>query len=360
MSDNQKEAVESEMLENSGGGGIEMTPAEREYLDKAFPVEQDQQKTNPVRAEDGKFAKQSQQQDTPSDVPKGYDKAVKALKLDGWTDDDIKALPAERLVALGKKAKERHSEIGKKLQSRASEPEESEEAESEGEEEEGDDLESSRKETEEAEETESDSSEDKATEDEDEESEEEEEQGSAEPARQPLSKDRIRSLVKPLSDAIGLGDEVGDELAKVLEQAIVPLQQEVAQYRQYHEQMIMQRGEELGMAAREKLAGQFPGLKDEEKFNRVVAKMDQLARSGKYDSMETLMLDAAKLELFEDAKDNATRSALSSKRSQGQPVTSARSMPTKALGVEDREDKALDALLNGKGVDAARRAYYGQ
>ena len=347
------------MLENSGGGGIEMTPAEREYLDKAFPVEQDQQKTNPVRAEDGKFAKQSQQQDTPSDVPKGYDKAVKALKLDGWTDDDIKALPAERLVALGKKSKERHSEIGKKLQSRASEPEESDESEEEEKEEESDDSEPARAEADEEEGGGEDESEDKATED-DEDDSEEEEQGSAEPARQPLSKERIRAMVKPLSDAIGLGDEVGDELAKVLEQAIAPLQNEVAQYRQYHEQVIMQRGEELGMAAREKLAGQFPGLKDEEKFNRVVAKMDQLARSGKYDSMETLMLDAAKLELFDDAKDNATRSALSSKRSQGQPVTSARSMPTKALAAEDREDKALDALLNGKGVDAARRAYNGQ
>lgn len=349
------------MMVKAGGGEIEITPAEREYLDKAFPVEQDQQKTNPVRAEDGKFAKKSEQQDTPSDVPKGYDKAVKALKLDGWTDDDIKALPPERLVALGKKAKDRHSEIGKKLQSRASEPEqESEDPEEKDGEEESDDSETRADDSEDEDETEADDSEDKATEDEDEESDDEEEQGSAEPARQPLSKDRIRSLVKPLSDAIGLGDEVGDELAKVLEQAIVPLQKEVAQYRQYHEQMIMQRGEELGMAAREKLAGQFPGLKDEGKFEQVVRKMDQLARTGKYDSMEALMFDAAKLELFDDAKDNATRSALSSKRSQGQPVTSTRSIPTKALGVEDREDKALDALLNGKGVDAARRAYNGQ
>jgi hypothetical protein len=167
-------------------------------------------------------------------------------------------------------------------------------------------------------------------------------------------------MVKPLSDAIGLGDEVGDELAKVLEQAVAPLQNEISRYRQYQEQVIRERGEELGIKAREKLADQFPGLKDEEKFERVVMKMTDLAKSGRYDSMETLMFDAAKLELFDDAKNTATRSAISSKRSQGQPVTSTRSIPAKALGVEDREDKALDALLNGKGVDAAKRAYYGQ
>jgi hypothetical protein len=337
----------------------ETTPQEQSFLEKAFPIDQDEQNTAPVRADDGKFAKKSEQQDTRSDVPKGYDKAVKALKLDGWTDDDIKGLSPERLVALGKKAKERHSEIGKKLQSRASEPEEDDESEDEGDGEESDDSEPASKESDKEDEPEADESEDKATDDEDSDSEDEEEQGSAEPARQPLTKERIRSLVKPLSDAIGLGDEVGDELAKVLEQAITPLQNEVAQYRQYHEQIIAQRGEELGMAAREKLAGQFPGLKDEEKFNRVVEKMSDLAKVGQYESMEALMLDAAKLELFDDAKDNATRSALSSKRSQGQPVTSTRSIPAKAMNIEDREDKALEALMSGKGVEAAKRAYRG-
>ena len=122
MTEEQKE-VSPDLTVKAGGGEIEITPAEREYFDKALPLQQTQENTAPVRAEDGKFAKKSEQQGTPSDAPKGYDKAVKALKLDGWTDDDIKALPPERLVALGKKAKDRHSEIGKKLQSRSAESE---------------------------------------------------------------------------------------------------------------------------------------------------------------------------------------------------------------------------------------------
>ena len=88
--------------------------------------------------------------------------------------------------------------------------------------------------------------------------------------------------------------------------------------------------------------------------------MTDLAKSGDYDSMETLMFDAAKLELFDDAKNTATRSAISSKRSLGQPVTSSRSLPSKAMSIEDREDMALDALLQGKGKEAAKRAYFGQ
>jgi hypothetical protein len=352
MTEEQKE-VSPDLTVKAGGGEIEITPAERDYFDKALPLEQTQENTAPVRAEDGKFAKKSEQQGTPSDAPKGYDKAVKALKLDGWTDDDIKALPPERLVALGKKAKERHSEIGKKLQSRSAESE-PEVEEDEQEEEEDDNSEPEMQ----SPDDEEDDAQDQDDKDDDEEAEEE--LGSAEPTGQPLTREKLRSMVKPLSDAIGLGDEVGDELAKVLEQAVAPLQNEISRYRQYQEQVIRERGEELGIKAREKLADQFPGLKDEEKFERVVMKMTDLAKSGRYDSMETLMFDAAKLELFDDAKNTATRSAISSKRSQGQPVTSTRSIPAKALGVEDREDKALDALLNGKGVDAAKRAYYGQ
>ena len=335
------------------GGELEVTPAEKEYLDKAFPVAEDQKNSAPVRAEDGKFVKQSEQQDAEQAKPKGYDKAVKALKLDGWTDEDVSALDSERVIALGKKAKERHSEIGKKLQSRSAEPESDEESE-EGSDEESDDSESpslNRVQSEDGADDQEDQGDDEA---------EEEELGSAEPTSQPFTREKLRSMVSPLSDAIGLGDEVGDELAKVLEQAVAPLQGELLRYRQYHEQIIRERGEELGAKAREKLADQFPGLKDEEKFERVVQKMGTLAKANNYDSMESLMFDAAKLELFDEAKDNASKTAISSKRSLGQPVTSNRSMPNKAMSVEDREDKALDALLQGKGRDAAKRAYYGQ
>jgi hypothetical protein len=35
-------------------------------------------------------------------------------------------------------------------------------------------------------------------------------------------------------------------------------------------------------------------------------------------------------------------------------------MPAQAKTADDREDAALDALLSGKGREAARQAYYGR
>ncbi|MEY3392683.1 MAG: hypothetical protein RLZZ322_1532, partial [Verrucomicrobiota bacterium] len=81
----------------------------------------------------------------------------------------------------------------------------------------------------------------------------------------------------------------------------------MAGYRQYHERLVWERGEELGAKAREKLADQFPGLSDDKKFEAVVQRMGELAGTKRYEDMESLMLDAAKIELFEDAREGAAK-----------------------------------------------------
>lgn len=341
--------------------GSELTESERQFLDKAFPTAENKQ-TNTAKAgakADGAEQSSDQQQEQrEAQRPKGWDKAVKALKLDGWTEEDLAAMDPDRVVAMGRKAKDRHSEIGKKLQSkdRGATGEEEEGDEDSGE---GDDSPKRDSKGRFSQAGEQDDSDSEGEEDSDPEGEDED-RGSAEPARQPVDLERIKSLVKPLSDAIGLGDDVGDELAKVLEQAIKPLQDELAGYRQYHERLVWERGEELGQKAREKLSSQFPGLNDEEKFQAVVQRMSTLAGTKQYQDMESLMLDAAKIELFEDNRLGSARNSISSKRAAGQPVTTSRSMPAKALNSEDREDLALDAIFKGLGRDAAKRAYDGQ
>lgn len=307
--------------------------AEDAFLDKVFAPEDKEQPEKP----------ESKQQDADTAKPKGYEKAVKALKLDGWDDDDVSALSPERVIALGKKAQERHSAIGKKLQEKSGKT-------SDLDDEDKDDSEDDKQES-------FFSNEDDP---------EDEEQGSAEPARQPRSKDGkfvidYKALAKPVSEAIGLGDEVEEALAKAFESALAPIQEKVAAYDQYQAQLIEQRGEEIGQAAREKLADQFPSLMDEEKFDRVVSRMHQLAKTEQqYESMEQLMLDAAKLELFDDNVRGNKRQVSQSKRAQGQPTTVSRKMPSAAMQIEDKEDAVIDALLSGKGRDFARKTYYGQ
>lgn len=340
MTENKEQTQpEVESQTTYGTESVETTQAEQEFLDRAFPVDAPKENTAPVRAEDGKFVKQeSEQQAAEQAKPKGYDKAIKALKLDGWTDDDVSSLSPERVIALGKKAKDRHSEIGKKLQSQSSQDaEEPQDA--------GDDSVAR-------------SSEVPVNEDADDEPQETTpEPGSAEPTGQPEY--NLKAIIKPVSDAIGLGDEVGDALAQALEQALTPLQSELHSYRQAHMEMIAQRGVELGERARQTLQADFPGLKDEAKFEKVVTRMTELAKVKQYESMDLLMRDAAKIELFDDIKTTHSKNHASSRKSMGQPVTQSRTAPAQSLSAQDREDLALDALLAGKGRDAAKAAYFG-
>jgi len=305
-----------------------MTEAEKSFLDKNVPLDDTQSTSS------------SQQQDSASGSPKGYDKAVKALKLDGWDDDDLAALSPERVIALGKKATERHSAFGKKLQEAAGKKAEVPD---------GDESEESENET--------------ATPVA--ESDDAEEPGSAEPSGQPRSKDGrfaidYKAIAKPVSDAIGLGSEVEEALAAALESALAPLQQKLESYDQYQAAIVEQRGEEIGQSIREKLSDRFPGLQDEEKFERVVGRMGLLAKADpNYQSMEQLMLDASKLELFDDNTEINARKTTQVKRAQGQITTTSRKTPTPSMSVEDKEDAVLDALMSGKSRDAARRVYFG-
>jgi hypothetical protein len=330
-------------MESSSGFSIKEEPNivddkfiredEEKFLDEKFPIEEKEDQPK----------EQSKQQEVSSELPKGYDKAAKALKLDGWDDEDLKSLSPERIIALGKKAQERHSAIGRKLQDAASKKaEEFDEVEDEDE-----DSES-------------------ATAGMVDEGPEDEEPGSAEPSGQPRSANGkfsidYRSIAKPVSDAIGLGDEVEEALASALEKALAPLREKVAEYETYQAQVIEQRGEEIGQAAREKLSDKFPGLQDEAKFEKVVSRMHQLAKSSdQYKSMEELMLDAAKIELFDDNESTIKRTSVQSKRAQGQPTTVSRKMPSTGMTAEDKEDAVLDAIFSGKGRNEARSIYFGR
>lgn len=106
---------------------------------------------------------------------------------------------------------------------------------------------------------------------------------------------------------------------------------------------------------RSDLQERFPHLKDEEGYGSVVEKMKVLYRTGEYKSLNDLMTDAARIVQADapvvEANDHHARSL-------GQPtVRTSNARPAAALGTEDREDRVLDALFDGKGLDGAVKAY---
>ena len=105
------------------------------------------------------------------------------------------------------------------------------------------------------------------------------------------------------------------------------------------------------------LQERFPQLKDDESYNGVIEKMKVLYRTGEYRSLTDLMTDAARI-VHADTPSPTPESNDHHARSLGQPtVRTSNARPAAALGTEDREDRVLDALFDGKGLDGAVKAY---
>lgn len=107
----------------------------------------------------------------------------------------------------------------------------------------------------------------------------------------------------------------------------------------------------------------FPDVDDASKWAKVQEKASTLAKTGDYagseDPMRAVFEDAARLVLKPKASDESKTDTSSRAKSNGQPATKSRQVPTKALTAEEREDAALDALLRGGSRDDAKKAWGG-
>lgn len=110
------------------------------------------------------------------------------------------------------------------------------------------------------------------------------------------------------------------------------------------------------------LRERFPEVDEVDKWQKVQDKAATLAKTGDYagldDPMRAVFEDAAAIVLKQ--KPTSTPKPDSSRaKANGQPASKSKQVPPKALTPEERETAALDALLDGKGRDAARAAYGG-
>ena len=110
-------------------------------------------------------------------------------------------------------------------------------------------------------------------------------------------------------------------------------------------------------STRMSLQDSYPQMTNEDAYNGVIEKMKTLYKTGEYNNIKDLMTDAARMS-FTEASATPDKRDIYAARSAGQPTARSRnSKPSPSMSSEDREDRALDAILNGEGLDGAARAY---
>jgi hypothetical protein len=229
-------------------------------------------------------------------------KVPKALEFDGWTAEDLQGLSQERIDALSKKAEKRQADINKKLSEKSK-------------------------------------AEDKQT------------TASPETAKATsdtaaVAQQSYKDMVKGVSDL--LGDDVGDALGKVLEGSMKPLLQRLEAAESALQQSQLSDLNRQYQTTRGELEGEFPQLKDDEVNQRVIERMGQLADPEKYDSLEALMRDACRLELYDEvvkAKASESKPNTDTSRKNGHPTAPTRSKVATPKSREQADDEALDAVF---------------
>lgn len=256
---------------------------------------------------------------------RALEKARTALELDGWEDEDFEGLTEERIVSLGKKASERQTRISKELEARAkqakSEPGEA--------------------------------------------SEEEKPSARVANRAEPGSQEDDLDSLKPFSELFG--EEPTSAIAKYVKSATEASRAKIAELEARLAAMADKEAHSVAEQARAKVSERFADLKDDDVWDEVIEDMELLAQAkpGRFKSMESLMEAACRLRGFDEAKPSEkaepkTKSPEVSK-AKANGITSAKSIqvPAKALSLQEREDRALDELLKGRGLQAAKNAYDG-
>ena len=260
---------------------------------------------------------------TPEQV-EAREKAIAALRLDGWDAEDIDGLDEGQLLKMGAKARERRSKNDRALEERAQRIRELEEQARQ------------------------------APED------------SGVPAEPPASPD-LKEVLQPFVQKVT--DEYGDTLGQQLEAMGLAIAEAVkpppapAPAKQSGDsgQMAMQ----IAVTqAKEKLAAEYPGVDFDEPSvaEPLVARFKTLAKTGDYaglDGVHQAMRHAARIEFGDPPKprDPEREESISRAKDISQPTSTSRHERPKTRTLDDRETDVLLALEGGGTPDDAKKAY---
>jgi len=163
-----------------------------------------------------------------------------------------------------------------------------------------------------------------------------------------------KSMEQSMSD---ISEIFGEEAAHALMSPIQSLTQALhGAYQQIQRLTGYAESKEMD-ATRASLKERFPQLNEDDAYGQVVERMRSLHKSGDYDSIQNLMTDAARI-VYSEIAPVVDKTAENKAKSMGQPsVTTKTQTGKKSLDHEGREDAALDAILDGGGLDGAINAY---
>ncbi len=192
----------------------------------------------------------------------------------------------------------------------------------------------------------------------------------AQPAEQPVSlHERLEKLVEPL----------GEEAVADVEAVLAPMQAELKELRELAQEIRTERQSEgMGLMEqkRQELGERIPGLKDDQEFSRVIARMSRLSKDPEYqrqageskaDAATRLMEDSAlslrmrQVPVQTEEQRVATRET-ALKRTAGTPAGSGQTTPATEETPrthEERVDAGLNALFDGKTPEEARQIAWG-
>lgn len=172
----------------------------------------------------------------------------------------------------------------------------------------------------------------------------------SEPTEQPAAVD-LDEAIKPFVDIFG--QEAGDALRKATQATQAPPSHLEAQL-QY---ALGALEKQLVSSARSELSGQYPDLVTDDGMQKVNDRMQSLVKTGEYTDINTLMSDAARIELSASKVDAGLANKNRLKAS-GQPMPSnGADKVGGSMTHEERQTALLDALEEGMDVREATRLY---
>jgi hypothetical protein len=162
----------------------------------------------------------------------------------------------------------------------------------------------------------------------------------------------LSELLNPIEDLLGedgkkafdgLGKALQAQASKAVQEATGPLAERIDQISAAFYTL-------QEASAKEQLASDFPGLSDPDVYGRVRDRMARMAANGEYDDMHSLMRDAAKIEFFDHKRPETKAQDTKRKdlKRNGTPSPDdRRKIDVKAMTPADREDAILEAIEAG-------------
>ena len=245
------------------------------------------------------------------------EQAYDVLRRDGWTLEDLEALPAERLLSIAEHRRKVQADVDRKLRERQAQQ---------------DDTETGK----------------------------DSEAGQAEPTKDQPSVANLREQAKAFGEYLGL-DESGQDLLVELQQAAVqPMQKLIDDQRQALEAVQQQLLFTELERARVSLEDQYPQARDteDERWGKVLDRMGKMWNEGSELGTRQLMEEAILLEyrgeLASEAKQSRDRVA--SLRQTGMPTARPRPEATPVYSTPEERQDAVLKILESNDPDKYARA----